>query len=456
MASKAVIDTLIAEAGGEGEEGLIAAAWAIQQRAAANGVSIDKVVRSGFDGFTNPGSGAVKAQADPALRARVEQIMSGVESGEIPNPVPRADHFLSGDVMPSWAKGMELVATVGGHRFYASGKVPESAVGNSVGAKLDVARPAPTPAVASRAVTVARNQQNLTPAADAGNTTRTAAASFLTRDGAGVTSPVDTVMGKEMTTRLPSGVSASDKARGQSGTKPQPPSPPRPPVAPRRYTPGSAPTPPAAPVKPSASDKARAAAVAPRAVTPPSSGKSASSNIASARSEQAAARGPKPAAVIAAQSLIPGPNAPVKSQERLPSVLLAHTTPSIVQPTQAQLEAGTGFRLPGTLLGGAAPVPAAQSAAMIAARKPKAVAPVPAVRAAAPVAVAPRKATPVPVARVPAPAIAAITGVSTGSVTDLQRRASEAVALSGDDSVGNQKDAADARASGSGGRTRRY
>jgi hypothetical protein len=52
-----------------------------------------------------------------------------VQAGTIPNPVPGADHFLSGDVMPSWAKSMKPVATIGGHRFYASGDVPQAAYG---------------------------------------------------------------------------------------------------------------------------------------------------------------------------------------------------------------------------------------------------------------------------------------------------------------------------------------
>lgn len=151
MVTRAVIDTIIAEAGGEGDEGITAAAWAIQQRAAARNQSIDEVVRSGFDGFTNPGSGAVRSQQDPAMRARVEQIMRGVQDGSIPNPVPGADHFLSGDVMPSWARGMQHVATIGGHRFYASGNVPRTAQGAprppadipEVASELSVNRPVP-------------------------------------------------------------------------------------------------------------------------------------------------------------------------------------------------------------------------------------------------------------------------------------------------------------------------
>lgn len=148
--SKALIDTLIAEAGGEGDAGLIAAAWAIQQRAAARGVTPDQVIRSGFDGYTNPGSGAIRSQQDPAMRAKVERIVNGVRSGSIPNPVPGADHFLSGTVMPSWAKSMTPVATIGGHRFYASGNVPQNAYGplippreipNTVASALSVTPP---------------------------------------------------------------------------------------------------------------------------------------------------------------------------------------------------------------------------------------------------------------------------------------------------------------------------
>lgn len=53
--SRDLINTIIAEAGGEGDEGIIAATWAIAQRAAARGQTMDQVIRSGFDGYTNPG-----------------------------------------------------------------------------------------------------------------------------------------------------------------------------------------------------------------------------------------------------------------------------------------------------------------------------------------------------------------------------------------------------------------
>ena len=445
MASKAVIDTLIAEAGGEGEDGLIAAAWAIQQRAAANGVSIDKVVRSGFDGFTNPGSGAVKAQADPALRRRVEQIMSGVESGSIPNPVPGADHFLSGSVMPGWAKGMKLVATVGGHRFYASGKVPETAQGNSVGTRLDTQRPAPTPAKPSATMTASRNRQNMTPAAD--TAPRTVVTPSLTRDGRGVTDPAAIVLGKEMTTRLAQPANAA-LARPQS-------------YAGQDRAPSGVGKPPATrvvqsvPVKPraptiTASDRARSAAVAPRApATPPSSGKSASANVASARNEQAAARGPAPKKQTAVEAItrlaeIPGPNAAPKTAERLTTPALAFAGGAVKQPTEPELEAATGFRI-GSPLAVAGVAPAVQSAAMIAARQPKKVAPVPLVRAPVVVARKPVIVAPRVVARAPAPAPVVARTKTPAEIIAFGQRA---VSQSGDTSTGNQAEAAAARASG--------
>lgn len=154
MASKDLIDTIIAEAGGGGKEGITAATWAIAQRAAARGQTMDQVIRSGFDGFTNPGSGSRKAQQNQALRNQVAQIISGVQQGSIPNPVPGADHFLSGNVNPSWARNMRLVATIDGQRYYASGQVPKSAQGiglppgevpNAVGTLTDTVPPRAVP-----------------------------------------------------------------------------------------------------------------------------------------------------------------------------------------------------------------------------------------------------------------------------------------------------------------------
>gem|GEM_PF-6141377 len=70
--------------------------------------------------------------------------------------------------MPSWARGMDHVATIGGHRFYASGNVPRSAQGVSlppgelptVATALDVTpRQAPAPASMSPFTAAVRNLQ---------------------------------------------------------------------------------------------------------------------------------------------------------------------------------------------------------------------------------------------------------------------------------------------------------
>jgi hypothetical protein len=316
MVTKAVIDTLIAEAGGEGDVGLIAAAWAIQQRAAARGQSIDQVVRSGFDGFTNPGPGAQKSQQDPALRAKVEQIMRGVQSGDIPNPVPGADHFLSGDVMPSWAKGMKHVATVGGHRFYASGNVPKASQGRAISAN-------DLPAVASelsvnRAVQgmpTPRSPNPSNPPLPQPRPARTADVP-LPRLDPRQPNRMDIAAGEPVVTErrlppiVPNGVTYAGQERG-------------PVTVPRSSQ--AAPT----------AEQVRAATglrvdVQPRQSTP----------ALTRRQEERADNvqiAPRPS----------GPSSPPKSQDRL-----APTAPAIVprsgtvQPARQQVEAGTGFRLP--------------------------------------------------------------------------------------------------------------
>lgn len=400
MVSKAVIDTLIAEAGGEGEEGLIAAAWAIQQRAAARGVSIDRVVKSGFDGYTNPGSGSKAAQSDAGLRRRVEQIMTGVEAGTIPNPVPGADHFLSGDVMPTWAKGMKLVATIGGHRFYASGKVPDSAQGGSVATQLDTARAAPTPAKPSAAMTVARNRQAMTPAADIGLADKTAITPGLKKDGSGITDIGEIVFGKEMTTRLAQPANAA-----LAGARPAvtPPSTRAADVATMRNANQAAadaernrtvvaviPSRPAV----SASDKARGKSGAPSPIGKPPATRVVQSVPVKGRPTDPAAAATKPTAkldeigampafgdvTMLANSTVPGPVAADKAQARL-----------LPQPPLIDPGAALGSRLN-------APVPGVQSAAMIAARLPRKVAPVPAAR---PAAVATMRSTVPVIARAP-------------------------------------------------------
>lgn len=120
---KDFIDTLIAEAGGEGPEGLAAVAYAIKNRAARRGQSVGEVVRAPhqFDGYANPGSGAKASQMDPRVRAAAERIAQQVMAGEIADPTGGADHFYSGDNTPGWARRLAHTSTIGGHKFHTSG-----------------------------------------------------------------------------------------------------------------------------------------------------------------------------------------------------------------------------------------------------------------------------------------------------------------------------------------------
>src|SRR5262245_39900763 len=66
-----VINTVIAEAGGDGPEGMTAVANVIKNRSTRRGLSAADVVRQPhqFEGYEAPGAGSRKAQQDPNIRA---------------------------------------------------------------------------------------------------------------------------------------------------------------------------------------------------------------------------------------------------------------------------------------------------------------------------------------------------------------------------------------------------
>lgn len=118
-----VIDALIAEALGEGPEGIAAVAHVIQQRALAEGKTPEQIVNEAgqFTGVTSPGRVVAQSMKDPATRAQVEQIWNGVQSGSIPNPYPGANYFHTPQVSPSWASEYQRLGQVGNHIFYSDG-----------------------------------------------------------------------------------------------------------------------------------------------------------------------------------------------------------------------------------------------------------------------------------------------------------------------------------------------
>ncbi len=117
-----LVNTIIAEAGGEGDEGMAGVASVIRNRAIARGKSPADIVREPhqFTGYAKPGPDAQRAMQDPAMRARANTILESVLAGELPDPTGDADHYHAKSVTPDWAGKMRKTATIGAHEFYSS------------------------------------------------------------------------------------------------------------------------------------------------------------------------------------------------------------------------------------------------------------------------------------------------------------------------------------------------
>ncbi|WP_075289163.1 cell wall hydrolase [Pararhizobium arenae] len=117
-----IVDTVIAEAAGDGPEGMLAVASTIKNRAKIRGISPAEVVRqpSQFEGYENPREGSRRAQRDPAIRSEADKILQGVFDGTLQDPTDGADHFHADYVSPAWAKTMPATKKIGGHTFYRS------------------------------------------------------------------------------------------------------------------------------------------------------------------------------------------------------------------------------------------------------------------------------------------------------------------------------------------------
>lgn len=134
---------------------------------------------------------------------------------------------------------------------------------------------------------------------------------------------------------------------------------------------------------------------------------------------------------------VPGPqiNLPRSRPTLPPYVVATYPTTGVTGPIAAKPTSALAFGAP------ARPAPQVGTASQAIANMF-----VPSARpAAAPRPVAPQE-------RMAAP----INGYQAPTVRELQQRGRDAVSQSGDTSVGNQRDAADARSSGAGGRNRRY
>lgn len=116
------VNTVIAEAAGEGDDGMAGVAHVIRNRSNIRGKSISDVVREPdqFTGYASPGAKTVEAMRDPAMRARAEGILRNVLTGDGPDPTGGADHYHATSVNPGWASAMPETTRIGQHIYYNS------------------------------------------------------------------------------------------------------------------------------------------------------------------------------------------------------------------------------------------------------------------------------------------------------------------------------------------------
>lgn len=123
-----VLMTIIAEAFGEGPEGMRRVGETILNRAAIRGLTPEQVVRqpNQYTGFSAPGPAALAAQKDPRAITAAEAAW---ELAKRPgDPTNGADHYHADYVNPYWADNMPSTGSFGRHSFYASQPVPEEAL----------------------------------------------------------------------------------------------------------------------------------------------------------------------------------------------------------------------------------------------------------------------------------------------------------------------------------------
>lgn len=116
------VNTVIAEAAGEGDDGMAGVAHVIRNRSNIRGKSIGDVVREPdqFTGYASPGAKTVEAMRDPAMRARAEGILRNVLTSDGPDPTGGADHYHATSVNPGWASAMPETTRIGQHIYYNS------------------------------------------------------------------------------------------------------------------------------------------------------------------------------------------------------------------------------------------------------------------------------------------------------------------------------------------------
>lgn len=161
--SQAVIDTLIAEAIGEGPEGMRRVAETILNRAAIRGLTPEQVVKQPkqYTGYEAPGADTVTAMKDPAVRAAAEAAFRlAMEPGD---PTKGADHYFNPNlVSPSWARSMTPTGQYKNHAYFSSQPVPPGEIPNVVASAVDTVPPR-TPVMPTPLPPMLAAQRNLQP-----------------------------------------------------------------------------------------------------------------------------------------------------------------------------------------------------------------------------------------------------------------------------------------------------
>lgn len=118
-----VLKTIIAEAAGEGEEGMYAVASVIANRAKRRRLTPEQVVDqpAQFTGRWRKDLDAFIAKQPPAVLQAAQRALERAQK----EPLGGADHYLTNDLYnsakrPSWAGKMDVTQTVGRHTFLDS------------------------------------------------------------------------------------------------------------------------------------------------------------------------------------------------------------------------------------------------------------------------------------------------------------------------------------------------
>lgn len=159
-----VIKTLIAEAYGEGPEGMRRVAETIINRAAIRGLTPEQVVRQPhqYTGLHSPGDSVRNLWGNgAAVRAAQEAWDLALKPGD---PTGGADHYHTNRVNPGWNRNMPRTGQYGDHIFYASRPIPPGEL-PQVATQTDTRRPVPpsTPTPLPPMLAAQRNLQPLKP-----------------------------------------------------------------------------------------------------------------------------------------------------------------------------------------------------------------------------------------------------------------------------------------------------